>query len=81
MAISKFILFFPGIFGISYFTETGITNFFINYKDMCENYNIEKRERIRRYFRYYAEYIIIIIRGLAFFIEPDWKELKKKIIK
>jgi hypothetical protein len=38
---------------------------------MCENYNIKKRERIRRYSRYYAKYIIIIIKGLASFIEPD----------
>jgi hypothetical protein len=43
MAVPKFILSFPGIFGISHFTGTGITNFFINYGDMCEDYNIEKK--------------------------------------
>jgi hypothetical protein len=48
---------------------------------MCEDYNIKKKEYIRRYSRYYAEHIIIIIKGLASFIEPDWKRLKKKIIK
>jgi hypothetical protein len=71
MAVSKPILFFPGIFSISHFTETDITNFFINYKNMCENYNIKKKERIRRYPRYCTEHIIIIIKGLASFIEPD----------
>jgi hypothetical protein len=38
---------------------------------MCEDYNIEKKKRIRRYPRYCAKYIIIIIKGLASFIEPD----------
>jgi hypothetical protein len=71
MAVPKFILFFPSIFNISYFTETGIINFLINYKNMCEDYNIKKKERIRRYFRYYVKYIIIIVKGLASFIEPD----------
>jgi hypothetical protein len=70
MAVPKPILSFPNIFSILYFTGTGITNFLINYRDMCENYNIKKK-RIRRYSRYYAKYIIIIIKGLASFIEPD----------
>jgi hypothetical protein len=71
MAVSKSILFFPGTFNIPYFIKTGITNFFINYKNMCEDYNIKKKKRVRRYPRYYIKHIIIIIRGLASFIEPD----------
>jgi hypothetical protein len=71
MAVPKSILSFSGIFNISHFIETGIINFLINYKDMCEDYNIEKRKRIRRYFRYCAEYITIIIRELASFIESN----------
>jgi hypothetical protein len=71
MAVPKFILPFPGIFRIFYFTETGVTNFLINYKDMCEDYNIKKKERVRRCSRYYTKYIIIIVKGLASFIEPD----------
>jgi hypothetical protein len=38
---------------------------------MCENYNIKKKERVRRYSRYYIKYIAIIIKGLASFIESD----------
>jgi hypothetical protein len=38
---------------------------------MCENYNIKKKERIRRYSRYYTKYITIIIKGLASFLEPN----------
>jgi hypothetical protein len=38
---------------------------------MYKNYNIKKRERIRRCPRYYIKYIIIIVRGLTSFIEPD----------
>jgi hypothetical protein len=71
MTVPKSILFFPGIFSISHFIETDIINFFINYGDICKNYNIKKKKRIRRYLRYYTKHIIIIIRGLAAFIEPD----------
>jgi hypothetical protein len=71
MAVPKPILSFSGIFSTPHFTRTDITNFLINYKDMCEDYNIKKRKRVRRCPQYYAEYIVIIIRGLASFIEPD----------
>jgi hypothetical protein len=71
MAVPKLILSFPGIFSILYFTKTGITNFLINYGDMCKNYNIKKRKRVRRCPRYCVKYIAIIIKGLTFFIEPD----------
>jgi hypothetical protein len=81
ITVPKLILSFPGIFNISHFTKTGITNFLINYRDMCEDYNIKKKKRIRRYPRYCAKHITIIIKGLTFFIEPDWERLKKKIAK
>jgi hypothetical protein len=71
MIVPKFILFFPGTFNISHFTRTGITNFFINYKDMCEDYNIKKKKRIRRCFRYYIKHIIVTVKGFISFIEPD----------
>jgi hypothetical protein len=71
MAVPKLILPFPGIFKISHFTEINITNFLINYKDMCKNYNIKEKERVRRYSRYYIKHIIIIVKRLASFIEPD----------
>jgi hypothetical protein len=38
---------------------------------MCEDYNIKKRERVRRYSRYYIKYIAIAVKGLASFIELD----------
>jgi hypothetical protein len=71
MAVPKPILSFPGILNTSHFIKIGITNFLINYENMYKNYNIKKKERIRRYSRYYTKYIIIIIRGLTSFIEPD----------
>jgi hypothetical protein len=71
IAVSKPILPFPGILSISHFIKTGVTNFLINYKDMCENYNIKKKKRVRRCPRYCVKYIIIIIKGLTSFIEPD----------
>jgi hypothetical protein len=71
MTVPKSILSLSGIFSIPHFIKIDITNFLINYEDMCEDYNIKKKERICRYPRYYAKYIIIIIKGLASFIEPD----------
>ena len=43
IAVPKFILSFPGIFSISHFIKTDITNFLINYGDMYKNYNIKKK--------------------------------------
>jgi hypothetical protein len=71
MTVPKSILSFPGTFNIPHFTKTSVTNFFINYKNMYENYNIKEKERVRRYSRYYIKHIIIIVKGLASFIEPD----------
>jgi hypothetical protein len=71
MVIPKLILSFPGILSTSHFTKTGIINFLINYKDICKDYNIKKKKRVRRYSRYYVKHITIIIRGLAAFIESD----------
>jgi hypothetical protein len=71
MAVLKSILSFSGIFGIPYFIRINVINFLINYGNMCENYNIKKKERVRRCSRYYIEHIVIAVRGLASFIEPD----------
>jgi hypothetical protein len=71
MAVPKFILFFPDTLSISHFTETDIINFLINYKDMCKNYNIKKRERIRHCPRYYTKHIAIIVKRLVSFLEPN----------
>jgi hypothetical protein len=43
MAAPKPILLFSGILNISYFIETDVTNFLINYRDICEDYNIKKK--------------------------------------
>jgi hypothetical protein len=48
---------------------------------MCEDYNIEKKKRVRRCPRYCVKYIVITIKGLISFIEPDWERLKKEIAK
>jgi hypothetical protein len=71
MAVPKPILSFSDTFSIPHFIKIGITNFLINYGDIYKDYNIEKRERIRRYPRYYAEYIVIIVKGFISFLEPN----------
>jgi hypothetical protein len=81
MAVPKSILSFSGTLNIPHFTEISITNFLINYENMCEDYNIKKKKRIRRCSRYYVKHIIIIIRKLISFIEPDWEKPKKEMAK
>jgi hypothetical protein len=71
MAAPKSILFFPGTLGTLYFIEIDITNFLINYRDMCEDYNIKKKKRVRRCPRYCVKHITIIIKGFASFLESD----------
>jgi hypothetical protein len=71
MAVPKSILSFSSIFNISYFIETDITNFLINYENMCKNYNIKKKKRVRRYSRYCIKHIIITVKRLASFLEPN----------
>ena len=71
MAVPKSILSLPGILNTPYFIKTGVTNFLINYEDMCKDYNIEERERVRRYPRYCVKHITVVIRELASFLEPD----------
>jgi hypothetical protein len=78
MTVPKSILSFPGIFDISHFTKTGVINFFINYRDMYEDYNIKEKKRVRRCSRYYVKYIVIIVRGLASFIETRLERIEKR---
>jgi hypothetical protein len=73
MAVPKSILFFSGILSTFHFIETDIINFLINYKNICEDYNIEKKERVCRYSRYCVKYIAITIKGLAFFLSNPIK--------
>jgi hypothetical protein len=81
MAAPKPILPLPGTLGTPHFTGTGVTSFLTNYGDMCEDYNVEERERVRRCPRYCAEHIAVAVRGLAAFIEPNWERLKKEMAK
>jgi hypothetical protein len=69
--VPKPILLFSSTLNTFHFIKTDITNFLINYENMCEDYNIKKKERIRRYSRYCAKHIAITIKEFASFIEPD----------
>jgi hypothetical protein len=71
MAVPKPILSFSSTLNTPHFIKTGITNFLINYRNMYKDYNIEEKERVRRYPRYCAKYITITVKGFASFIEPD----------
>jgi hypothetical protein len=71
IAVPKPILSLSSIFGIPHFIKIDVINFLINYGDMCEDYNIKEKKRVRRCSRYYIKYITVIIRELASFLEPN----------
>jgi hypothetical protein len=64
-----------------FFDEYNITKFLDRYVDLCQNYDLEKRKKIRRLFRYCdlinEEYVRTMINANVF----EWKELCKTFCK
>jgi hypothetical protein len=53
-----------------FFDEYNITKFFDRYADLCQNYDLEEREKIRRLFRYYdlinEQYVRVVVNANVF---------------
>jgi hypothetical protein len=64
-----------------FFDEYNITKFFDRYADLCLNYDLEKREQIRRFLRYCdlinEQYVKVVINANVF----EWKDLCKILYK
>ncbi len=64
-----------------FFDEYNITEFLDRYANLCQNYDLEKREKIRRLFRYCdlinEQYVRVVVNANVF----DWKELCKTLCK
>jgi hypothetical protein len=69
------IMFASKTFKTFFFDEYNITQFFDRYVDLCLNYDLEKKEKIRRFFRYCdfinEQYVKIVIKANVFI----WKKL------
>jgi hypothetical protein len=69
------------IFETFFFDDYNITKFFDQYANLCLNYDLEKREKIRRLFRYCdfinEQYVQIVISANVF----EWKEFCKTLCK
>jgi hypothetical protein len=69
------------IFETFLFDEYNITKFFDRYADLCLNYDLEKRKKIRRLFRYCdlinEQYVWVVINANVF----EWKEFCKTLCK
>jgi hypothetical protein len=64
-----------------FFDEYNITKFLDRYVDLCQNYDLEKRKKIRRFFRYCdfinEQYVRVMINANVF----EWKEFCKILCK
>jgi hypothetical protein len=62
-----------------FFDEYNITKFLDRYANLCQNYDLEKREKIRRLFRYCdfinEQYVRVVVNANVF----DWKEFCKTL--
>jgi hypothetical protein len=69
------------IFETSFFDDYNITKFLNRYVDLCQNYNLEKREKIRRLLRYCdlinEQYVRVVINANVF----EWKKFCKTLCK
>jgi hypothetical protein len=65
------------IFETFFFDEYNITKFLDRYANLCQNYDLEKRKKIRRLFRYCdfinEQYVRVVVNANVF----DWKKLCK----
>ncbi len=61
------------------FNEYNITKFLDRYANLCQNYDLEKRKKIRRLLRYCdlinEQYVRVVVNANVF----DWKELCKTL--
>jgi hypothetical protein len=68
-------------FEASLFDEYNITKFLDRYVDLCQNYDFEKKEKIRRLFRYCdlinEQYVRAMINANVF----EWKEFCRTLCK
>jgi hypothetical protein len=75
------IMFASETFETFFFDEYNITKFLDRYVDLCQNYDLEKKKKIRRLFRYCdlinEQYIRAIINANVF----EWKEFCKTFYK
>jgi hypothetical protein len=64
-----------------FFDEYNITKFLNRYVDLCQNYDLEKKKKIRRLLRYYdlinEQYVRVVINANVF----EWKEFCKTLCK
>jgi hypothetical protein len=73
------IMFAFETFETSLFDEYNVTKFLNRYVDLCQNYDLEKRKKIRRLLRYCdlnnEQYVRVLINANVF----EWKELCKNL--
>jgi hypothetical protein len=73
------IMFASETFETLFFDEYNITKFLDRYVDLCQNYDLEKRKKIRRLFRYCdlinEQYVRAMINANVF----EWKEFCKTL--
>ena len=71
----------PGIFGILYFEGANISEFIECFEDMCDDYQVRDKNKIKRVPRYYTQIINQFVKEIKKYQNKDWDKLKKELKK
>lgn len=68
---------YPGTMAAPYFDGSSITEFLETYEDMCNDYQVCDKEKLRQMPRYCESLTESYIKTLAEFVEDDYQDLKE----
>ena len=73
------LILLPGMPGASIFDSNDITNFLKQFQDMCDEYSISVKQRIKKLLRYCEVTIGWYIKSLSTYVKRSWKDLRKEL--
>src|SRR6266536_3586413 len=71
----------PGTPGILYFEGANISDFIERFEDICDDYQVRDKNKIKRVPRYYTQVISQFVKGIKKYQDEDWGKLKKELKK
>ncbi len=66
---------------ILYFEEVNISEFIERFEDMCDDYQVRDKNKIKRVPRYYTQVISQFVKEIKKYQDEDWSKLKKELKK
>ena len=81
MQVNILVISLSGISGILYFEGINISEFIERFEDICDNYQVRDKIKIKRVPRYYTQVIGQFVKGMKEYQDQDWDKLKKELKK